>query len=185
MIVQCGVNGCVYAYNYSFDAIGSDEGEPGRDGKEWFHSDDMSVHGHYAYATLFEGNVAQYAGVGDYWGPAGPRAERGAHAVGSSTYVDVRWPQQSRVMTPRPDSSQVVLERTGLRPAKSQTDADAAPLLENVDIPECSAFLLNRVAALSSLERTTSFTKVLDAVSTVRYTPGVGSHVANRWRMRQ
>jgi hypothetical protein len=68
MIIQKGTNGCVFAYNYSFDTAASDNA-----GKQWSHSNDISIHGHYPYATLFEGNVVQRAGVGDFWGPAGPR----------------------------------------------------------------------------------------------------------------
>jgi len=56
MIVQCGANGNVFSYNYSFE----------------HQMCDISVHGHYAYMNLFEGNVVQQAVVGDYWGPAGP-----------------------------------------------------------------------------------------------------------------
>lgn len=56
MIVQCGANGHVFSYNYSFE----------------HQMCDISVHGHYAYMNLFEGNVLQNAVVGDYWGPAGP-----------------------------------------------------------------------------------------------------------------
>lgn len=56
MIVQCGANGNVFSYNYSFE----------------HQMCDISVHGHYAYMNLFEGNVVQNAVVGDYWGPAGP-----------------------------------------------------------------------------------------------------------------
>ena len=68
MIIQKGANGCVFAYNYSFDTAGSNDSS-----KDWFHSNDISIHGHYPYATLYEGNVVQRIGVGDFWGPAGPR----------------------------------------------------------------------------------------------------------------
>jgi hypothetical protein len=67
MIIQNGANGCVYAYNYSFDTFGSDDV-----GQHWFHSNDISIHGGCAYADLYEGNVAEVAGVGDR-NPAGPR----------------------------------------------------------------------------------------------------------------
>ncbi len=68
MITQTGANGNVYAYNYSFDSAGCGSG-----GKSYWHSTDISIHGHYPYATLFEGNIVQQACVADYWGPAGPR----------------------------------------------------------------------------------------------------------------
>ncbi len=56
MLVQVGANGNVFSYNYSFE----------------HQMCDISVHGHYAYMNLFEGNVLQWAVVGDWWGPAGP-----------------------------------------------------------------------------------------------------------------
>ena len=58
----------MFAYNFSFDSEQSDDA-----GKRWGPSNDISIHGHYPYATLFEGNIVQRAGVGDYWGPGGPR----------------------------------------------------------------------------------------------------------------
>lgn len=56
MLVQVGANGNVFSYNYSFE----------------HRLCDVSVHGHYSYMNLFEGNVVQWVIVGDYWGPAGP-----------------------------------------------------------------------------------------------------------------
>jgi hypothetical protein len=68
MIVQTGANGNVYGYNYSFDAAGC-----GGNNRNYWHSTDISIHGHYPYAILFEGNICQRVGVADFWGPAGPR----------------------------------------------------------------------------------------------------------------
>ena len=74
MVVQNGANGCVFAYNYSFDTFGSgDTGPPlYHSAPPWFHSGDIENHGGYAYADLYEGNVAEMADVGCL-GPAGPR----------------------------------------------------------------------------------------------------------------
>jgi hypothetical protein len=56
MLVQVGANGNVFSYNYSFE----------------HRLCDISVHGHYPYMNLFEGNAVQFVMVSDYWGPAGP-----------------------------------------------------------------------------------------------------------------
>ena len=62
MIVQLGVNGCVFGYNYAQRNY-SDDG--------WDKSY-ISVHGHYPYMNLFEGNIVGMVGIADYWGAAGP-----------------------------------------------------------------------------------------------------------------
>jgi len=64
MMVKAGANGNVFACNYSI--------EPNR--TEFFPtlSGDISLHGHYAFANLFEGNVVQNIIIDHYWGPAGP-----------------------------------------------------------------------------------------------------------------
>jgi Pectate lyase superfamily protein len=62
MIVQLGVNGCVFGYNYAQRNY-SDDG--------WDKSY-ISVHGHYPYMNLFEGNIIGMVGIADYWGAAGP-----------------------------------------------------------------------------------------------------------------
>jgi parallel beta helix pectate lyase-like protein len=64
MMVKQGATGNVYAYNYSFRKWRLAHGL-------WLA--DISAHGHYPHANLFEGNVAEYALNTDYWGPAGPR----------------------------------------------------------------------------------------------------------------
>lgn len=60
MMTHVGTSGNVYAYNYST------EREPQR-------LCDISLHGHYSNANLFEGNVVEEIHVSDYWGPIGPR----------------------------------------------------------------------------------------------------------------
>jgi hypothetical protein len=64
MMVKTGANGNVFAYNYSVDPVRS---EPIPD-----FSGDISLHGHYAFANLFEGNICQNIIIDHYWGPSGP-----------------------------------------------------------------------------------------------------------------
>lgn len=62
MIIQLGANGCVFGYNYA----------------QRNYDDDLvskayiSLHGHYPFMNLFEGNVVGFARLADYWGPCGP-----------------------------------------------------------------------------------------------------------------
>ena len=67
MMVKAGANGNVFAYNYSQNVYRNGAGE--------FPADlagDISLHGHYSYANLFEGNIVQNIIVDEYWGPSGP-----------------------------------------------------------------------------------------------------------------
>ncbi|NMB33375.1 MAG: dockerin [Clostridium sp.] len=64
MMVHLGANGNVFGYNYSIEPYQSEGGN-------WIPAD-ISVHGHYAYSNLFEGNIAQKVTISDYWGPSGP-----------------------------------------------------------------------------------------------------------------
>ena len=61
MMVHIGANGNVFGYNYS--TITQSEGS-------WLPPD-ISIHGHYPFSNLFEGNIVEEVGIGDYWGPAG------------------------------------------------------------------------------------------------------------------
>jgi|GEM_PF-3118270 len=67
MIISRGANGNVFGYNYSRDE---------RSIAEWYWPDDMegdiSIHGHYPFANLFEGNMAMRAIADDWWGSNGP-----------------------------------------------------------------------------------------------------------------
>ncbi|MCF8364770.1 MAG: glycoside hydrolase family 55 protein [Bacteroidales bacterium] len=63
MMVKTGSNGNVFSYNYSIEPYRS---EPISD-----FSGDISLHGHYAYANLFEGNICQNIIIDHYWGPSG------------------------------------------------------------------------------------------------------------------
>ncbi len=64
MMVKHGANGNVFGYNYSIDPFRSEI--PSNAGG------DISVHGHFPYANLFEGNIIQNYMIDHYWGPAGP-----------------------------------------------------------------------------------------------------------------
>ncbi|MFM9050942.1 MAG: glycosyl hydrolase family 28-related protein [Bacteroidota bacterium] len=61
---QCGANGNVVAYNYSR--------EPNRSEFPANYGADISMHGHYPYANLFEGNIVQNIQLDQTWGPSGP-----------------------------------------------------------------------------------------------------------------
>src|SRR4029078_10246631 len=64
MITKQGANGNVFGYNYSL--------EPNR---SEFPSDfgaDLCLHGHYAFANLYEGNIGQNLTIDQTWGPSGP-----------------------------------------------------------------------------------------------------------------
>jgi len=85
MVVKQGANGNVFAYNYSFDEYRSEF--PNNGGA------DMLVHGHFAFANLFEGNICQTIMIDNTWGPAGPyntflrnRAELYGIAISSNSY---------------------------------------------------------------------------------------------------
>jgi hypothetical protein len=65
MMAKTGANGNVFAYNYSRDPYRSEAMSD--------LTGDISLHGHYAYANLFEGNIVQNIIIDHYWGPSGPR----------------------------------------------------------------------------------------------------------------
>ena len=62
--LQCGANGNVIAYNYST--------EPNRSEFPADFGADISMHGHFSYANLFEGNIVQNIQIDQTWGPSGP-----------------------------------------------------------------------------------------------------------------
>jgi len=64
MMVKQGANGNVFGYNHSLQPFRSE-----------FPTDfggDISVHGHYPFANLFEGNNCKNAAIDQAWGPNGP-----------------------------------------------------------------------------------------------------------------
>jgi len=63
MMVKTGSNGNIFSYNYSIEPFRS---EPISD-----LSGDISLHGHYAFLNLFEGNIIQNIIIDHYWGPSG------------------------------------------------------------------------------------------------------------------
>ncbi|PLX01798.1 MAG: hypothetical protein C0595_13425 [Marinilabiliales bacterium] len=64
MMVKTGANGNIFAYNYSL--------EPNRSEPIPTLSGDISLHGHFAFSNLFEGNIIQNIIIDHYWGPSGP-----------------------------------------------------------------------------------------------------------------
>lgn len=64
MMVKQGSNGNVFGYNYSLDPYRSEI--PNNAGG------DISLHGHFPYANLFEGNIVQTIHIDQAWGPSGP-----------------------------------------------------------------------------------------------------------------
>jgi len=64
MMAKTGSNGNVFGYNYSIQPYRS----------ETIHdfSGDISMHGHYGFANLFEGNIVQNIIIDHYWGESGP-----------------------------------------------------------------------------------------------------------------
>lgn len=67
MMTKQGANGNVFGYNYSIN--------PFRNGYMEYpqnYCGDISMHGHYSYANLFEGNIVQTIYTDQTWGPTGP-----------------------------------------------------------------------------------------------------------------
>lgn len=64
MMVKEGSNGNVFGYNYSKDPFRSEIPNNA--------SGDISIHGHYPFANLFEGNIVQNIITDGYWGIGGP-----------------------------------------------------------------------------------------------------------------
>lgn len=63
MMVKVGANGNVFAYNYST--------EPNRSEIIPEFSGDFSMHGHWPFANLFEGNIVENIILDHFWGPTG------------------------------------------------------------------------------------------------------------------
>jgi hypothetical protein len=66
MLVQAGANGNVFSYNYSKDPFWVEKGYPAD------ASGDIALHGNYAYANLFEGNIVQNIVIDNSHGRNGP-----------------------------------------------------------------------------------------------------------------
>ena len=62
LLLATGANGNVVSYNYSTRPTWQWSGLPG----------DISMHGHYSFSNLIEGNVIQKLAISDYWGRVGP-----------------------------------------------------------------------------------------------------------------
>jgi len=68
MMVSLGANGNVFGYNYSINNV---QGNGETDLNQGWIPPDVSIHGHYPFMNLFEGNDIQEIGIGDFWGPGG------------------------------------------------------------------------------------------------------------------
>ncbi|MCE5299267.1 MAG: glycoside hydrolase family 55 protein [Spirochaetia bacterium] len=66
MMAHLGANGNVFGYNTSKAPIATGDHAPD------IMVCDVSIHGHYAFMNLFEGNTVQKIEISDYWGPTGP-----------------------------------------------------------------------------------------------------------------
>lgn len=64
LVLHLGANGNVVAYNTSTHTRQSSGGH--------WQPDDLSLHGHYAYSNLIEGNRLEGISISDHWGPTGP-----------------------------------------------------------------------------------------------------------------
>ena len=63
LIIQLGASGNVFGYNDARGSAGYEDRQPRAD---------ISIHGHWPQANLFEGNVVDRIVFSDWWGPAGP-----------------------------------------------------------------------------------------------------------------
>ena len=63
IIVQLGASGNVVAYNHARGSAGYEDRQPRAD---------LSLHGHWPQANLFEGNIVDRVVSSDWWGPSGP-----------------------------------------------------------------------------------------------------------------
>ncbi len=63
MIIQLGASGNVFGYNDARGSAGYEDRQPRAD---------ISLHGHWPQANLFEGNVVDRVVFADWWGPVGP-----------------------------------------------------------------------------------------------------------------
>lgn len=69
MMVHLGANGNVFGYNVSIYPV---QGEGESNLNVGWIPPDISVHGHFPFMNLFEGNRIEELGIADYWGPSGP-----------------------------------------------------------------------------------------------------------------
>lgn len=69
MVIAKGSSGNVFGYNYSFDRV---QGSDTNNLNVGWTPPDISIHGHWSYMNLFEGNISQEIHSADFWGPSGP-----------------------------------------------------------------------------------------------------------------
>lgn len=65
LMTKKGANGNVFLYNYCDEGIW-DRSNTGRPPAT------LSIHGHFSFMNLFEGNIVERITSGDFWGPSGP-----------------------------------------------------------------------------------------------------------------
>lgn len=65
LMTKKGANGNVFLYNYCDEGIW-DRSNTGRPPAT------LSIHGHFSFMNLFEGNIVERVTSGDFWGPSGP-----------------------------------------------------------------------------------------------------------------
>lgn len=63
LIIQLGASGNVFAFNHARGSAGYEDRQPRAD---------ISLHGHWPQANLFEGNIVDRVVFADWWGPSGP-----------------------------------------------------------------------------------------------------------------
>ncbi len=68
-MTHIGANGNVFGYNYSQNIL---QGNGETDLNIGWEPPDISLHGHYSFMNLYEGNSVNEVGISDYWGPSGP-----------------------------------------------------------------------------------------------------------------
>lgn len=91
MIIQVGVSGNVFGYNYSR--------EPYATSGSWKGAlCDISIHGHYPNYNLFEGNIVQQIDVSDWWGPVGPGNILFRNRIESAKGISVRDHSHSQII---------------------------------------------------------------------------------------
>ncbi len=89
MMVHLGANGNVFGYNISTDPVATGDHTPGT------MICDVSIHGHYPYMNLFEGNTVQKIEVSDYWGPSGPGNTFFRNIIKTEVIVNEQSPYQN------------------------------------------------------------------------------------------
>lgn len=120
IIIQLGASGNVIAYNDARGSAGYEDRQPRAD---------LSLHGHWPQANLFEGNVFDRVVFADWWGPSGPTNTLFRNCV--RDYV---------VVADQSDNQNLVGNVVGLGGITVEPDIDGTTLEANVAlVPETGA----------------------------------------------